>query len=187
MGFPGGTKVKNLVSSTVDVRDAGLIPVLGRSPWEGHGSPLQYSCLENPMDRRAWWATVHRVRRDWSNFSTAQHRKGIGSFCLLGTVSVWDDEKVLEMNSDDSYKIIINVLNATEPFKMVKVVNFMLCILFIYLAAMGLACDMRDLIWVMRYLSSQITDRTCIPCNARQILNHQTTREIPVTCVLTHT
>ena len=50
------------------------------------------------------------------------------------------------MNSDDSYKIIINVLNATEPFKMVKVVNFMLCILFIYLAAMGLACDMRDLL-----------------------------------------
>ena len=52
MGFPGGNKVKNLVSSAVDVRDAGLIPVLGRSLGEGHGSPLQYSCLENPMDRR---------------------------------------------------------------------------------------------------------------------------------------
>ena len=53
------------------------------------------------------------------------------------------------MNSDDNYKIIINVLNATEPFKMVKVVNFMVCILFIYLAVMGLACDMRDLLCVM--------------------------------------
>ena len=74
MGFPGGTKVKNLVSSTVDVRDAGLIPVLGRSPWEGHGSPLHYSCLENPMDRRAWWATViglHRVGHDWSHLCVA--------------------------------------------------------------------------------------------------------------------
>ena len=64
-------------------------------------------------------------------------------------VLVGNDEKVLEMNSDDNYKIIINVLNATEPFKMVKVVNFMVCILFIYLAVMGLACDMRDLLCVM--------------------------------------
>ena len=53
------------------------------------------------------------------------------------------------MNSDDNYKIIINVLNATEPFKMVKVVNFMLCILFVYLAAMGLGCRMKDLHCVM--------------------------------------
>ena len=44
-----------------DVRDAGSVPGLGRSPGEGHGNPLQYSCLENPLDRGAWWATVHRV------------------------------------------------------------------------------------------------------------------------------
>ena len=41
--------------------DMGLIPVSGRSPGGGHGNPLQYSCLENPTDRGAWWATVHRV------------------------------------------------------------------------------------------------------------------------------
>ena len=41
--------------------DLGSIPGLGRSPGEGNGNPLQYSCLENPMDRGAWWATVHRV------------------------------------------------------------------------------------------------------------------------------
>ena len=41
--------------------DQGSIPVLGRSPGEGNGNPFQYSCLENPMDRGAWWATVHRV------------------------------------------------------------------------------------------------------------------------------
>ena len=43
--------------------NAGSIPGLGRSPGEGHGNPVQYSCLENPMDRRAWWATVHRVAK----------------------------------------------------------------------------------------------------------------------------
>ena len=50
--------VKNLRASG---RDMGLIPGLGRSPGGGHGTPLQYSCLENPMDRGAWRATVHRV------------------------------------------------------------------------------------------------------------------------------
>ena len=47
-----------------DIRDAVLIPGLGRSPGRGHGNPLQYSCLENPMDRGAWWATVHRVAKN---------------------------------------------------------------------------------------------------------------------------
>ena len=43
--------------------DLGLIPDLGRSPGEGNGTPLQYSCLEDPMGRGAWWATVHRVAK----------------------------------------------------------------------------------------------------------------------------
>ena len=47
--------------STCNAGDTGLIPGSGRSPGEGHGNPLQYSCLENPMDRGAWQATVHRV------------------------------------------------------------------------------------------------------------------------------
>ena len=56
--------VKNLLANTGDL---GLIPGSGRSPGEGNGYPLQYSCLENPMDRGAWWATVHGVakRHDW--------------------------------------------------------------------------------------------------------------------------
>ena len=53
--------VKNLPASAGDIRDVGLIPQLGRSPGGRHGSPLQYSWLENPMDRGAWQATVHRV------------------------------------------------------------------------------------------------------------------------------
>ena len=52
---------KELPANAGDVRDSGLIPGLGRSPGEGNGNPLQYSCLENPIDRGAWWATVHRV------------------------------------------------------------------------------------------------------------------------------
>ena len=56
MGFPGGLDSKE---STCNVGDLGSIPGLRRSPGGGCGSPLQYSCLENPMDRGAWWATVH--------------------------------------------------------------------------------------------------------------------------------
>ena len=56
--------VKNLLANAGDVRDVGLIPGLGRSLGEGHGSPLQYSCLENPMDRGAWRTTVYRVGLD---------------------------------------------------------------------------------------------------------------------------
>ena len=51
--------VKNLPANAGDIRHVGLIPGLGRSPGGGHGNPLQDSCLENPMDRGAWWATVY--------------------------------------------------------------------------------------------------------------------------------
>ena len=51
--------VKNPPASSGDIRDICLILGSGRSPGGGHGNPLQYSCLENPMDRGAWWATVH--------------------------------------------------------------------------------------------------------------------------------
>ena len=56
--FPGGSDSKE---SAYHARDLGLIPGLGRSPRGGNGNPLQYSCLENPMNRGAWWATVHGV------------------------------------------------------------------------------------------------------------------------------
>ena len=55
--------VKNLPASAEEVRDPRSVPGLGRSPGGGHGNPLQYSCLENSMDRGAWWATVHRVAK----------------------------------------------------------------------------------------------------------------------------
>ena len=55
--------VKNPSASVEDIRDAGSVPGLGRSPGEGHGNPLQYSCLENPMDRGAWRVTIPRVAK----------------------------------------------------------------------------------------------------------------------------
>ena len=60
LGFPGGSDGKE---SACYVGDLGLIPGLGRSPRGGHGNPLQYSCLENSMDREAWWNTVHGVTK----------------------------------------------------------------------------------------------------------------------------
>ena len=63
MGLLVALVVKNLPASEGDPRDMGSIPGWGRSPGGGHGNSLQYSCLENPMDREAWWATVHGVAK----------------------------------------------------------------------------------------------------------------------------
>ena len=63
MGFTSGTSGKEPSANARDLRDVGLIPGLGRFPGEGNGNPLQYSCLENPLDRGAWWATVHSVTK----------------------------------------------------------------------------------------------------------------------------
>ena len=60
-GFPGGSVVKNLPANARDTGEVGSIPGLERSPGEGNGNPLQYSCLENSMDRGVWQATVHGV------------------------------------------------------------------------------------------------------------------------------
>ena len=60
-GLPDGSVVKNLPANA---RDAGSIPGSGRTPGEGNGNPLQYSCLGNPMDRGAWWATENAVTKE---------------------------------------------------------------------------------------------------------------------------
>ena len=66
MDFPGGSEVKE---SVCNAGDLGLIPVWGRSPGEGNGNPLQYSCLENPLDGGALWATVHGVAKSRTQLS----------------------------------------------------------------------------------------------------------------------
>ena len=70
MGFPEGSVVKN---PPANAGNAGSVPESGRSPGEGNGSPLQYSCLGNPMDRGAWWATVHGIKKRVSHTHTHTH------------------------------------------------------------------------------------------------------------------
>ena len=75
-GFPGGTNGKNSPANAGDVRDVGSIPGSGRSPGGGNGNPLQYSCLGNPMDKGAWWATVHGAAKSQTQLST--YLPGVG-------------------------------------------------------------------------------------------------------------
>ena len=71
MGFPGGARGKQpTCQCRLGVREAGSIPGLGRSPGEGNGNPLQYSCLENPMDGGAWQVTVQGVEKSQTHHDT---------------------------------------------------------------------------------------------------------------------
>ena len=67
--------IKNAPAHAGDIRDVGWIPGSVRSPGEGHGNPLQYSCLENPMDRTAWQVMVHRVSESDTTKVTTQHAR----------------------------------------------------------------------------------------------------------------
>ena len=88
LGFPHSSVGKE---SACNAGDLGLIPGLGRSPGEGNGYPLQYSCLENPMDRRAWQATVHGVTRVGHDLVTKATNldlrtlKPTGNWCIVRT------------------------------------------------------------------------------------------------------
>ena len=64
--FPGGSVGKESACNAGDTGDEGLTPGSGRALGGGHGNPLQYSCLGNPMDRAAWWATVRGVTKSWT-------------------------------------------------------------------------------------------------------------------------
>ena len=66
LGFAGGVSGKNPLANTGDLRDLGLIPGSGRSPGRGQGNSLQYSCLEDRMDRGAWQAMGHKVVKSWT-------------------------------------------------------------------------------------------------------------------------
>ena len=89
LGVPGDSDDKE---SACSVGDLDLIPRLGRFPGEGHGNPLQYSCLENPMDRGTWRATIHRVPK-----SQTQPKR-------LSTQRIHKDKKSLEGNRKHSRK-----------------------------------------------------------------------------------
>ena len=79
-GFPGATVVKN---PPANARDVGSILGSGRSPRIGDGNPLQYSCLENPMDRGSWWVKVHGITKIPTQLSTHPCTSFLGLFCWL--------------------------------------------------------------------------------------------------------
>ena len=85
ISFPGGSEGKE---STCNVGDLGSIPGLGRFPGGGYGSPLQYACLENPMDKGAWGATVHGVAKSQTGLSDeAQHSTFDRQYMIHANVS----------------------------------------------------------------------------------------------------
>ena len=65
-GFPEDSMVKNPPTNEGNIGDMGLLPGLGRSPGEGNGYPLQYSCLKSSTDRGTWWSAVHGVPKSWT-------------------------------------------------------------------------------------------------------------------------
>ena len=76
--------VKNLPANAEGLRDLGSVPRLGRSPGERQSNPLQFSCLENPMDRGVWWATVHKIAKESDTAEGAWHNgtKGVETWVL---------------------------------------------------------------------------------------------------------
>ena len=79
-GFPGGSSGKYPPANAGDTRDASSVPGLGRSLGGEHGNPLQYCCLENPSDRGAWWATIHRVTKSCTQL------KRLSTYTLLSVL-----------------------------------------------------------------------------------------------------
>ena len=81
--------VKSLPASVGDAREVSSIPGSGRSPEDGNGNPLQYSCLENFMDRGAWWAIVHGVEKSWAWQSDWTHTHTQNGVCDRGPEAEW--------------------------------------------------------------------------------------------------
>ena len=106
MGFPGHASCKNPPANAEGIRDTGSVPGWGRSPGGGLGNSLQYSCLENPRDRRAWGATVHRVAElEWLKWLSTC------SVCMyLTTFTITSPEKPpLQSTMDDGHCLVCGV------------------------------------------------------------------------------
>ena len=154
--FPGGAVVKNLPTNAGDARHVSSIPTSRRSPGVGNGNPLQYSCLGNPMDRGAWWATVHGVAtsRTWLSTTYCQfpaalalqaaHHPSWGHYCLPGgwfILATWFSFRYSKCGLQTSSSIITGFLFVvlrlifSEQFKVLskterKIQRFPICPLY---------------------------------------------------------
>ena len=130
-GFLGGSRGKNLPANAGNITDMGSIPGWGRSPGEGHGNPLPYSCLENPMDRGTWWATLHRIAKSqtwlkllstvleqWNEPDTS---KSANFPFVWGDLSCW--VYLIKNVSDASYCPVTRIENMIEK----KMLHFHNC------------------------------------------------------------
>ena len=116
--------VENLPVNAPDVRDSDSIPELGRSPGEGNGNPLQYSCLGNPMGRGTWQAVVHRVAENWTRLSTHTHTYStyhfnhlqVYSLLTLTTFTMLRNYHYLYPNFSPSPVETLYLLNSSSPF-----------------------------------------------------------------------
>ena len=86
-GFPGGSVVKKMPTNAGRTSDLDLIPGLERSPGEENDNPLRYSCLDNPMDRGAWQATVHGAEKSWTQLSAHARASCSWVNCLSHMIS----------------------------------------------------------------------------------------------------
>ena len=194
--------VKNPPASAGHVRDVGSIPWSERSPEGGHGSPLQYSCLENPVDRGVWQATVYRitkVRHDWIDLARMQ---GLSSFLIFLKTLILMFVDILfffflycMMSSSLSLSVVSSkdCLFLYMNFSLWLVLllwstGSRVCVLYLqWVSSVVVVCGLWSLgsVLVAHKLSclrlvesSHTRDCTCIPCIGRQTSNAWTTREI---------
>ena len=121
--------VKNSPASARDIRDMGVIPGSGRSPGGGHGNPLQYSCLENPMDRGAWCVIVHRVANSWRRLkwlSRAWHGLKTQFVLWSGTLKTTRGGEAEEFWTNECFELI----RGTNPVPGLLMVLLILLIVF---------------------------------------------------------
>ena len=114
IGFTGGTVVKNLPANAENSRDTGSIPGSGRFPGVGDGNPLQYSCLENSMDRGAWWAIVNRVTKSGTQLSELSWAE---------SVSMTNELKILDIITLNTNLELCNLILSGSQFLFCKMAS----------------------------------------------------------------
>ena len=109
-------RVKNLPANAANVRGSGSIPGSGRSPGRGHENPLQYSYLENPVDRGAWWATVNRVARGWTGLKQLSMHADTHTLCMS---RAWDlTTNTSQHHTANTQMWLVKLLDSVHHFSM---------------------------------------------------------------------
>jgi len=165
---------KEFICNAADAGKVGAIPGLGRSPGGGSGNPLQYYCLEHPMDRGAWWTTVHgsqRVRHNWSNWAHIVFRNAL----------------TLNLPSNAFIRILSQFRKCTKShftleFRLNSGITYNILTLIWTYRIRLLNCFGAPLFALFHLLNRvyiPTRNRTCAPSTRRPNLNHWPTREAP--------